>query len=142
MFTLDRVKEKVHVPLVERELSMEQYNLLRILRGAGEKGLRTNEAVSRMVSRSPNITRLVDKMEKRGWIKRASCPTDRRVVYLQIREAGIAILDELDLPIRASVKKTLRGLDTKELGELVRLLEKLSVPLVETEETPETRRKT
>ncbi len=142
MFTLDRVKEKVHAPLGEHGLSMEQYNLLRILRGAGTEGLRTNEAVSRMVSRSPNITRLVDKLEKRGWIKRASCPTDRRVVYLQIREAGIAILDELDLPIRASVKRTLRGLDTKELGELVRLLEKLSLPLVESEETPESRRET
>src|SRR5207245_5605327 len=70
-------------------LSATQYNVLRILRGAGrEQGLACGEIASRMITRDPDITRLLDRLEKRGLISRCRAQKDRRVVWARITEAG------------------------------------------------------
>ena len=71
-------------------ISGTQYNILRILRGAGEKGLACCEVGSRLISRDPDITRLLDRMESRGWISRARESRDRRVVKTRITAQGTA----------------------------------------------------
>lgn len=82
--------------LKERGISPPQYNVLRILRGAGESGLPCGEIANRMVTRDPDVTRLLDRLEQRGLIARGRTPGDRRVVSTRITEAGLSLLDELD----------------------------------------------
>ena len=77
-------------------LSNEQYNVLRILRGAGASGLPTLEISSRMLSRSPNITRLIDRLVAKKLARRAQSKEDRRVVIVSIAPAGLELLAHLD----------------------------------------------
>ena len=84
--TVDRVREVVHGPLAEQGLSGEQYNVLRILRGAGDEGLPTYQVVGRMVARAPNITRLTDKLQEKGLLRRVRSREDRRVTRLVVTD--------------------------------------------------------
>jgi DNA-binding MarR family transcriptional regulator len=79
----DRIAQVANQPLRNVDLSSAQYNVLRILRGSPD-GLPTREVVERMVTRAPNITRLVDKLEAKGYLKRRRISCDRRVIHLQI----------------------------------------------------------
>ena len=81
-------------------LTATQYNVLRILRGAGSDGLPCRGIGERMISRDPDMTRLLDRMEKGGLITRARQKDDRRVVETQITEAGLTLLQKLDQPMR------------------------------------------
>jgi DNA-binding MarR family transcriptional regulator len=105
-------------------LSATQYNVLRILRGAGEQGLACREVGCRLISRDPDITRLLDRMESRGWIARARETEDRRVVKTRITLEGLRILAELDAPVRELHRRQLRHIPAKELRQLVLLLER------------------
>src|ERR1700720_1696813 len=87
-------------------LSATQYNVLRILRGAPE-GLACGEIASRMITRDPDITRLLDRLEKRGLISRRRESTDRRTVMARITPEGLALLNRLDEPVRATHRKQL-----------------------------------
>lgn len=114
-------------------LSNEQYNVLRILKGAGEQGLPTLEIAERMVARSPNITRLVDKMAAKGLAERHQAEGDRRVVRVTATPRGRKALEELDRAIETVLAK-LSPLGASRLGSLVRLLDavrrRLAVPTV------------
>src|SRR5205814_9158784 len=81
-------------------LSAEQYNVLRILRGAGQRGLPCSEIGARMLTRNPDMTRLLDKLESRGLVGRTRSTEDRRVVTSVIATAGLALLAELDVPLK------------------------------------------
>jgi DNA-binding MarR family transcriptional regulator len=103
-------------------LSGTQYNILRILRGAGEKGLACREVGCRLISRDPDITRLLDRMESRGWIVRAREAQDRRVVKTRITAEGLRLLAALDQPVHDFHRRQLGHVSAKELRQLSRLL--------------------
>jgi len=106
-------------------LSGTQYNVLRILRGAGEGDLACREIGDRLISRDPDITRLLDRMESRGWIARSREVKDRRVVKTRITADGSRILHDLDEPVQNLHRKQLRGLSGKQLRHLLLLLEQV-----------------
>ena len=104
-------------------LSPAQYNVLRILRGAGEH-LACNEIASRMIARDPDMTRLLDRLEKRKLVSRCRQEADRRVVAVRITDAGLKLLAELDPKILAAHRKQLAHMNERELKQLIALLEK------------------
>jgi DNA-binding MarR family transcriptional regulator len=104
-------------------LSPTQYNVLRILRGAGPAGLGCQEIAERMVTRDPDITRLLDRLEGRKFIKRARSKEDRRVVVVRLAEAGASLLASLDSSIESLPKRLLGHLGERRLRLLIDLLE-------------------
>jgi DNA-binding MarR family transcriptional regulator len=110
--------------LREHGVSQPQYNVLRILRGAGPAGLPSGEVSERMVSRDPDVTRLIDRMEARGWVERQRGTADRRVVIVRLTDAGRALTDSLDAPIDALHARTLGHMSADELRSLSDLLER------------------
>src|SRR5436305_11629550 len=96
--TSDVLSRRLAYILKNEDLSSNQYNVLRILRGAPE-GLACGEIGSRMISRDPDITRLLDRLEKRGLISRCRETKDRRLVLTSITDAGLKLLAQLDTPV-------------------------------------------
>jgi len=107
--------------LKEEDLSPTQYNVLRILRGAPE-GLACGEIASRMITRDPDITRLLDRLEKRALISRCRETKDRRTVMARITREGLKLLARLDEPIKDIHRKQLGHLGRERLGALAELL--------------------
>jgi DNA-binding MarR family transcriptional regulator len=105
------------------DLTASQYNILRILRGAGVDGHRCAEIGARMISRDPDITRLLDRLEKRGLVRRARDTKDRRVVTTTITDEGLALLATLDEPIESTQRRLLQHMSRADLETLNRLLE-------------------
>ena len=114
--------------LKSRGLSEPQYNVLRILRGVGGCGLACTEVGARMISRVPDVTRLVDRLEAAGLVERCRIAEDRRVVQIKITAKGLAVLAELDEPLLTLNRKLLRHMSREELDELNRLLVKARHP--------------
>jgi MarR family transcriptional regulator, organic hydroperoxide resistance regulator len=104
-------------------LSGAQYNILRILRGAGESGLACREIGCRLISRDPDITRLLDRLESRGLIVREREAKDRRVVKTRITADGLRVLRGLDEPVQDLHRKQLHRLPSNQLRQLLHLLE-------------------
>jgi len=104
------------------DLSPAQYNVLRILRGSPD-GLTCGEIGNRMITRDPDITRLLDRMEKRDLISRNRDERDRRVVLSRITAEGLEVLAKLDQPIRDTHRRLLGHLGTERLRTLRQLLE-------------------
>jgi DNA-binding MarR family transcriptional regulator len=107
--------------LKAQDLSGTQYNVLRILRGAPQ-GLACGEIASRMITRDPDVTRLLDRLEKRGLISRCRESRDRRTVMTRITPVGLKMLARLDEPVRAAHRKQLGHLGRKRLRALAALL--------------------
>ncbi len=105
-------------------LSHAQYNILRILRGAGDGGLPCLEVAARMVTREPDITRLLDRLEDAGWVRRTRSDADRRVVFARITPAGSKLLASLDDPVAKTVRGLLGHLTRAELRTFSKLLTK------------------
>jgi DNA-binding MarR family transcriptional regulator len=118
------------------ELTPSQYNILRILRGAGPDGHRCAEIGARMITRDPDITRLLDRLEKRGLVRRARDTQDRRVVTTRITDAGLKLLATLDEPVESTQLKMLGHMSRADLETLNRLLEAARSP--EESDAPET----
>ena len=104
-------------------LSLSQYNILRILRGAGEEALPCGEISERMVRRDPDLTRLLDRLEARGFIERMRGTADRRQVLAKITKEGLHLLESLDEPIREATKQALGHMPAARLNELAVLLD-------------------
>lgn len=107
--------------LKSEDLSMTQYNVLRILRGAPE-GLPCGEIANRMITRDPDITRLLDRLEKRGMISRSREVKDRRTVTARITPAGLKLLGSLDEAVQTTHRKQLGHLGRNRLRALTELL--------------------
>ena len=107
--------------LKKEDLSMNQYNVLRILRGAPD-GLPCGEISNRMITRDPDITRLLDRLEKRGFISRSRESKDRRTVTARLTSEGYALLARLDEPVQDTHRQQLGHLSEKRLRELSDLL--------------------
>jgi len=105
------------------ELTLNQYNVLRILRGSLPDGLASSEIADRMVTRDPDITRLVDRLENRGLVTRVRGRQDRRVVEVRISEEGQALLNTLDGHVDRFPRNMLGHLGPKKLEQLSVLLE-------------------
>ena len=105
-------------------LSPPQYNVLRILRGHGGEGLPCQEIAAQMITRMPDITRLVDRLEQAGLARRARTAADRRKVLVKITAAGLERLARLDKPVLELHRRLLGHLTRDELAELNRLLVK------------------
>ncbi len=108
----------------KHKLSPPLYNILRILRGVGSDGLPCSQIGDRMVTRVPDMTRLIDRLEQAGWAKRDRSTEDRRVVTITLTATGRKLLDKLDEPILDLHRDTLGHLTKKEMVELNRLLVK------------------
>ena len=104
-------------------ITWQQYNVLRILRGAGLGGLPTLDIAERMIEQAPGITRLLDRLEGKKLVRRERPSDNRRQVLCFITKPGLDLLQELDAPVRNKVKQALHRLDESEIEELIRLLE-------------------
>ena len=105
-------------------LSPQQFNILRILRGAKD-WLNMHEVKSRMVEKSPNTTRLCDKLEEKDLLIRKRCESDRRVVFLKISAPGLALLAEIDVADDGSMSTFENNLTDEEARMVSRLMEKI-----------------
>lgn len=120
-----------HAPaalLKEHGLTPAQYNVLRILRGAGADGLRCGDVGARMIQREPDITRLLDRLERRGLTTRTRAQDDRRVVHVTISGTGLDLLARLDGPILEAHRAQFTRLSRRRLEELIRTLKLLLPP--------------
>lgn len=121
--TADLLSQAVNATLKPFGLSETQYNVLRILRGAGKDGLACREIGSRMVTRDPDITRLLDRLEARGLVVRGREQQDRRVIVTRITRDGLTLLAGLDRPLNEVLEGKLRHVGIQKLRALIELLE-------------------
>jgi len=123
--TADFLMQELTEALKPACLSATQYNILRILRGAEPEGLSCREIGERLITRDPDLTRLLDRMEERGLVTRRRGERDRRVVTVKIASKGLDALESLDDPLQRLVKKQFRDFDEARLDLLIGLLESL-----------------
>ncbi len=123
--TVDVLSQRGVTVLKPFAITPTQYNVLRILRGAGKAGLRCAEIAERLVTDDPDVTRLLDRLEKRELITRIREPDDRRVVRTRITAAGLQLLGQLDEPVTAMHRALLGHLGRSRLKELIALLEEV-----------------
>ena len=119
--TADMLTRGADWVLKAADLSQTQYNVLRILRGAPE-GLPCGEIASRMITRDPDVTRLLDRMEKRGLISRARESRDRRLVLARLTFEGLKLVNRLDEPVQKIHRKQLGHMGKERLLALAELL--------------------
>jgi len=121
--TADALMQGVASALKPMGLSPTQYNVLRILRGAEPDGLACREIADRMITRDPDITRLLDRLEDRGLVARSRDREDRRVITTRISDKGLRLLKDLDGPIEGLHRKQIGHLGGRKLRSLISLLE-------------------
>jgi DNA-binding MarR family transcriptional regulator len=119
--TTDMLSRGLVQVIKTEDVSPTQYNVLRILRGSPE-GLPCGEIASRMITRDPDVTRLLDRLEKRGLISRCRETKDRRTVMARITPEGLKLLARLDEPVQAAHRKQLGHLGRERLRALTELL--------------------
>jgi len=120
--TTDLLSRRLTMLLKREDLSPNQYNVLRILRGSPD-GLPCGEIGSRMITRDPDITRLLDRLEKRGLISRCRETKDRRMVMARIVPDGLKLLARMDEPVRDAHRAQLGHLGKDRLQSMVQLLQ-------------------
>ena len=125
LYTGSWLKEKEFTFFKNYELSSEQYNVLRILRGQKGKPANLSTIQERMLNKMSNTTRLVDKLIKKDLVTRQVCMTNRRKIEIQITQKGLNLLTQLDSKIKLNNKKITKSLDQSELTLLNNLLDKL-----------------
>ena len=120
-----RMKEQLLLVLKPYDLSIEQFNVLRILRGQKGHPINLQDVQARMVNKMSNTTRLIDKLIKKEFVKRNQCETNRRKIEIYITKQGLDILNELDLIVDTTEKDITSNLSQTELEQLNTLLKKL-----------------
>jgi DNA-binding MarR family transcriptional regulator len=125
MRTTDLVRRHLAAFVEPHGITLQQYNVLRILRGAGADGVPTLEVADRMVEQTPGITRLLDRLEEKGFVKRQRCPKDRRQHLCWITPKGAALLEKLDVPAIDLGEHVIKGLNHEERLTLIRILDAL-----------------
>lgn len=119
------VRQMVDEVCERRGITRAQYNALRILRGAHPNGYPRGDIAARLLERAPDVTRLIDRLERRGLVERVRSGTDRRLSITRITRAGLALLKKTDPGVR-SVQNPLRArLSTRDLAELSRICERI-----------------
>ena len=113
-----KINEAISEVLKPHEVSLQQFNVLRILRGQNGKPANLTTLNERMVTKMSNTTRLVDKLLLKGYVERRTCPTNRRKIEIMITDQGILKLEEMDVAMANAEQKILRNLSLKELEQL------------------------
>lgn len=121
--TADVVRRAISRVLEPYDITPQQYNVLRILRGAGEQGLPTLEIADRMIEQAPGVTRLLDRLEAKGWVRRQRCPEDRRQVLCWLTPAGLDLVTKLDEPVESADAEAVAELSPEDQDHLLRLLD-------------------
>ncbi len=121
--TADLSRRHFETTLEPHGITTTQYNVLRILRGAGTAGLPTLDVADRLVEQAPGITRLLDRLEAKGLVRRERCAEDRRRVLCWATPKGLQLLDALDAPVDATENEAMAPLSDAEKRELIRLLD-------------------
>lgn len=121
--TTDVVRGRVAAVVEPAGITVQQYNVLRILRGAGDAGSPTLDIAERMLERTPGITRLLDRLEAKDLVRRRRCTEDKRQILCWITPEGLRVLDRLDTPVRVANERALGSLRPSELSALIRLLD-------------------
>lgn len=126
--TASMLNDEIERVLRPAGLSPAQYNVLRILRGAGTPGLCRNELRDRLLTRMPDVTRLLDRMEEAGLVRRSREDADRRLVRTVLTPEGRQLVDSLDGAVEDEQESRVRHLGDEELATLIALLEKVRYP--------------
>ncbi len=124
MRTADLLRRNLAAVIEPLGITVQQYNVLRILRGAGDTGLPTLEIGERMIEQTPGVTRLLDRLEAKHVVSRERCRTDRRQVFCRITAEGLRVLKALDESVRHTDETTLGIMSPRDLSELIALLDK------------------
>jgi len=123
MRTADLIRRQASALLEPHGITLQQFNVLRILRGAGEEGLPTLEVAERMIEQTPGVTRLLDRLEAKELVKRQRCPKDRRQHLCWITTRGLALLEKIDALTPRTNEEALKGLTQAERIAFIRLLD-------------------
>jgi DNA-binding MarR family transcriptional regulator len=126
--TYDRLRAHEDELFARFDLTPQQYNALRLLKAEHPDALPTLTLAERLVSRAPDITRLLDKLEQRGLITRVRPPENRRSVLVAIAERGLALLEEIAGPLRACHARQLGHMSAADLDRLIALLKSARAP--------------
>jgi DNA-binding MarR family transcriptional regulator len=121
--TADLLRRRVAAAVEPAGITLQQFNVLRILRGAGDGGTATLDVAERMVEQTPGITRLLDRLEAKGFVRRQRCPLDRRQNLCWITPRGTALLEQLDEPSLRASEACMGNLSRADQATLLRLLE-------------------
>ncbi len=121
----DRLKREVSQVIEAHGITMQQYNVLRILRGAGAAGLPTLEIGTRMIEQAPGITRLLERLVRKQLVSRAVCPEDGRRVICRISARGLSLLTRMDTPVLDADSAAISSLSHTDQLRLIALLAKL-----------------
>lgn len=133
--TADVVRRHLGSVISLRGITLQQYNVLRILRGAGGEGLPTLEIAARMIEAAPGITRLLERLEKKKLVSRTRRHDDLRCVDCHITPAGTTLLASLDAPVRAAAGDAFHNVNKMELVQLVQALDHVRQSLRNKEES-------
>ena len=123
--TSDVVRRRIAGVIEAHGISGQQFNVLRILRGARPEALPTLVIAERMIEQTPGITRLLDRLERKGLVRRERCVSDRRQVLCEITAAGLAILKQLEEPLERAHQEALARLTASDTHTLIRILDTL-----------------
>ena len=123
--TADVIRQRFSQVMSPHGVTQQQYNVLRILRGAGQEGLATLTIAERMVERTPGITRLIDRLKTKGLVERERAAGDRRCVVCRITPEGLELLDRLTEPMNRADDESLSMLSTEEQEQLIELLDRI-----------------
>ncbi|MEO8275915.1 MAG: MarR family transcriptional regulator [Thermoanaerobaculia bacterium] len=123
--TSDLLQRRLAATVEPHGITVQQYNVLRILRGAHPEVVPTLEIATRMIEQAPGITRLLDRLEAKKLIERSRCRLDRRRVLCSISKSGLALLATLERPMSGSLAATFAALSDAETRSLIRLLDAL-----------------
>ncbi|RIK79705.1 MAG: MarR family transcriptional regulator [Planctomycetota bacterium] len=126
--TYDRLRALEDALFAEFDLTAQQYNILRLLRAERPRGLPTLQLAERLVSRAPDITRMLDKLEAQGRIQRRRGEEDRRTVFAAITPAGVALVKQIAKPLAECHRRQLGHLSSADLKQLTQLLKKARGP--------------
>jgi DNA-binding MarR family transcriptional regulator len=122
LVTSDRINRQHAEFMTRYGVSPKQYNILRILRGADKAGLPVMEIGRRMIEKSPDISRIINRLIDTGLASRRRQKSDRRIVKVTISAKGQRLLAEMDEPVKKQVKTMLSGLNKDDLTSVVKLL--------------------
>jgi DNA-binding MarR family transcriptional regulator len=126
--TYDRLKAIEDELFGEWQITSQQYNVLRILQAAAPDSVPTLQISNRLISRAPDITRMLDKLQQNGWVRRVRTEEDRRAVLVEITTEGLELLEKLQEPVKSLHVSQLGHLSPTDRSTLCRLLQKTRKP--------------
>ena len=123
MRTTDLVRREMAAHVAPHGITLQQFNVLRILRGAGSEGVPTLEVSERMIEQAPGVTRLLDRLEAKGFVRRQRCAQDRRQVLCWLTPTGLELVERLDEPVDSADAEAVAMLSPEEQDRLLRMLD-------------------